>query len=238
MILLARHWEESQARCTRKRARLQCCRHEATVYSPSFSQKKMTRVSSPEIICPFLSTYVVKDVILRFNTDVKNHIRTHIRLTTCISQRSCILLFSTAESSFKNFCQQRHCCPSWSLTNVFFPSVPVIESAYNTSWHQLDCIIWDLFTVSHLQPWLHWKILLYINQENTLHESRIGYTGSYNPAGWLSRRCCLLPYIFIQQTLNENLCCTYIIYKTSVHICRAHFPPCYLAKHLSVTSSL
>lgn len=155
-------------------------------HSPSFAQKKLTRVSSAEIVCPFLSTYLMKDVILRFNTDVKNHIKTHIWLTTCISHRNCILLFSTAESSFKDFCQQRHFCPSWSLTNVFFPSVLVIESAYNTSWHQMDCIIWDFFSL--FPTYNHWKILLYIYQENTLHESHIGYTSSYSPAAWLSLR--------------------------------------------------
>lgn len=96
----------------------------------------------------FLSTYMMKDIILRFNTDVKNHIRTQIWLTACTSHKSCILLFSTVDSSFRDICQQRHFCPSWALTSVFFPSVPVIGSAYNSSWLQLDCIIWDFFSLS------------------------------------------------------------------------------------------
>lgn len=37
MILLARHWEENQDRWTRKRARLQCCRHEVTVLDSTFT---------------------------------------------------------------------------------------------------------------------------------------------------------------------------------------------------------
>lgn len=117
-------------------------------HSYSFAQKNLTGISSAEIICPFLSTYKIKDIILRLNTDVKNHIRTRIWLTTCTSHRSCILLFSTVDSSFRDFCQQRHFYPSWALSSGFFSSVPVIGSAYSPSWHQLDCIIWDFFSLS------------------------------------------------------------------------------------------
>lgn len=116
-------------------------------HSPSFAQTKLVGVSLAEVICPFLSTYMIKDVILRLDTGVKNPVRTHKWLTTRVSHRSCILLFSTVESFFIDFCQQRHFCPSCALTNVFFHSLPVIGSAYNTSWHQLDCIIWDFFSL-------------------------------------------------------------------------------------------
>lgn len=150
-FLLARHWEENQDRCTRKRARLQCCRHEVTVLDSTLPLIWSGKAHWSLLCCNYLSlfVYMTKDGILRFNTDVKNPIRTHIWLTACSSHRSCILLFSTVESSFKDFCQQRHFCPSWALTNFFFlPSVPVIGYAFSTYWHQLDCIIWDLFSLS------------------------------------------------------------------------------------------
>lgn len=121
-FLLARHWEENQDRCTRKRARLQCCRHEVTVLDSTLPLICSGKAHWSLLCCNYLSlfVYMTKDGILTFNTDIKNPIRTHIWLTACSSHGSCILLFSTVESSFKDFCQQRHFCPSWALTNFFF----------------------------------------------------------------------------------------------------------------------
>lgn len=191
-------------------------------HSPSFAQKKLARVSSAEIICPF---FYRPDKGCDFKIQYrcqKSHKNTHmtynmyhsLKLPSTIFHSRIFLLRLLPTKTLLSFLVFNQCfCPLCSSNRICLQYFLAPTGLYYLGF---------LFTVSHLQPWLHWKIFLYIYQENALHESHSGYTNSNNPAGWLSLRIVTMLFTTMHfhtaDTEWESLLCIYYTPNICTHL--------------------